>query len=94
MARYIEVERSNNYCGCDSLEHYIFPDTATDEDIDNYIVEGMYDYALDYEYIATGGWDCDWESEEERDTYYEDCYYSWREVTEQEEIDKYNWEEF
>jgi hypothetical protein len=94
MARYIEVTRSNNYFGCDSWEYYIFPDTATDEEINEYVADGMYDYAESYEYVAMGGWDCDWETEEERDEYYADCYYNWRELTEQEEIDGQNWEDY
>jgi hypothetical protein len=94
MARYIEVTRSNNYCGCDSWEYYIFPDTATDEEINEYVADGMYDYAETYEYVATGGWDCDWESEEEREEYYNECFYNWRELTEQEEIDEHNWEDY
>lgn len=92
MARYIIVTRSDDYCGCDSEEYYIFPEGTLDNKIDDYIVEGMYDYAEQYEYIAIGNWDEDWDSEEDRDEYYNNCSFDWHEATE-EEIEEYK-EEF
>lgn len=92
MKRYIIATRSNGYCGCDSTECYIFPEGTTNEEIDKYIDEGMYDYAEDYEYIARGGWDEDWEDEDEAEAYYNECYFDWHDATE-DEIEDYK-EEF
>lgn len=88
--RYIIGTRSNGYCGCDVTEYLIFPENITDSEIDAYFVEGMYDYAQGYEYIAQGGWDEDWESEEEEEMYYENCTYEWHEATEEEKEDYAN----
>lgn len=83
MKRYIIVTRSNGYCGCDSTEYYVFPEGTTDNEIDEYIEEGMYDYAESYEYIARG-WDNDWESEEDEEYYYNECAFDWYEASEEE----------
>lgn len=81
--RYIVVERSNDYCGCDSEEYYAFPDDTPDAFIDNFIEDGMLEYAEAYEWVARG-WGNDWESEEDKQWYYESCSFSWREATEEE----------
>lgn len=86
MARYIIVTRSNNYCGCDSEECYIFPEGTSDIEIDEYIGEGMYDYAEQYDYVARG-WGEDWESEEDEEAYYNDCSFDWHEATVEERED-------
>lgn len=87
MKRYIIVTRSNGYCGCVSTEYYIFPEGTIDNEINEYIQEGMYDYAQSYEYIAQGGWDEDWEDEEEEQAYYDDCCFDWHDATEEEKED-------
>jgi len=84
MKRYVIVTRYNGYCGCDSTEYYIFPEGMADGEIDEYIEEGMYDYAEDYEYVARGGWDEDWESEDDREEYYNNCGFDWREADDEE----------
>lgn len=81
--RYIIVNRSNGYCGCDGEEYYAFPDVATDRDIDKYVEEGMYDYAASYSYLVRG-WGKDWESEEEAEYYYSNCYFVWEEISKEE----------
>lgn len=81
--RYIVVERSNGYCGSEVTEYYAFSDDTSDAYIDRFIEEGMYDYAEDYEYLVKA-WDEDWESEADRHDYYVNCYFSWREATEEE----------
>lgn len=83
MKRYIVATRNNNYCECDSEEYYIFPEGTPDSEIDEYIEEGMYDYAESYEYVARG-WGEDWESEEDEEEYYNNCSFYWREATEEE----------
>lgn len=87
MKRYIIVTRSNGYCGCDSTEYYIFPEETTDNEIDEYIQEGMYDYAEQYEYVAIRGWGEDWEDEDDREAYYDNCGFDWHEATEEERED-------
>lgn len=93
MKRYIVVIRSNGYCGCDSTECYIFPEGTTDKEIEEYIEEGMYDYAEDYEYVARGGWDEDWESEDDAEAYYTECDFEWHDA-EEDEIEEYEGEWF
>lgn len=83
MKRYIIVTRHNGYCGCDSTEYYIFPEETTDSEIDEYIEEGMYDYSESYEYLVTG-WGEDWESEDDREEYYDNCGFDWHEADEEE----------
>lgn len=84
MKRYIIVMRSNNnYCGCESIEYYIFPEGTTDSEIDEYIEEGMYDYAKSYEYLVTS-WNGVWESEEEREEYYNNSTFDWFEANQKE----------
>lgn len=86
MARYIIVTRSNNYCGCDSEEYYIFPEGTSDIEIDEYLEQGMYDYAEQYEHVAKG-WGEDWENEDEEEAYYNNCVFDWYEATEEERQD-------
>jgi len=93
MKRYIVVTRSNGYCGCDSTECYIFPERTTDKEIEEYIEEGMYDYAEYYEYVARGGWDEDWESEDDAEAYYAKCDFEWHDA-EEDEIEEYKEEWF
>lgn len=78
MKRYIIATRNNGYCGCDETECYIFPEGTTDREIDKYIEEGMYDYAENYEYLFEG----DWESEDEAQEYYNNCYFDWHDASE------------
>lgn len=86
MKRYIVVTRSNGYCGCDNEEYYVFPEGTADNEIDEYIEEGMYDYALQYEYLIRG-WGNDWASEEDEEEYYSNCGFDWHEATEEERED-------
>ena len=75
MKRYIIATRHNDYCG-DETECYIFPEGTTDKEIDEYIEEGMYDYAESY--------DEEWENEDEAQEYYDDCCFDWRDASENE----------
>lgn len=86
MKRYIIVTRNNSYCGCDSEEYYVFPEGTPDSEIDEYIEEGMYDYAEQYDYVARG-WGEDWESEEDEEDYYNNCGFDWHEADEEEKED-------
>lgn len=76
--RYIVVEFSNGYAGCDSQEYLIFSDNTTDSEIDVYCSEMLYEYAETYSYVARG-WGNNW-TEEDEDLYYENCTFNWLEV--------------
>ena len=83
--RYIKYIYENGYCGCDEEDIITFEDGTTDAEINNYLSEGLNDYASEYEHAAAGyDWDEGWESEEDEEAYYENCSYNWTEVTEAE----------
>lgn len=77
--RYIIATLSNGYCGCDVEEYWAFPDDFTDRDIEEYLYEGIIDYADSYR-------PCNLEFEDEQDEqyYYEDCTVNCREATPEE----------
>lgn len=83
--RYIHFWGSAGLSGTDYNILATFPDDTDD----GHIEESSQDYAMDnaetYEYLATG-WDGDFESEQEREDYYEDALGScdWEEVSKEE----------
>ena len=86
--RYFHLSGGNGYCGCD-WDEYI---AVTEEDFesDSSYIESCadnfaYEYAESYEYVVTG-WNEDWESEEDREDYYDSIsdYTNWEEITEEE----------
>lgn len=87
---YIHFSFSNGYCGCDE-EDYIcrtianddISQQAIDDSIQEEFEDKMYEYLEEYEYIATG-WGEDWESEEDREEYYQGGYCGWEYITEEE----------
>lgn len=83
MERYIVITLSNGYCGCDKTEYVIFPEGTTDSEIEAYIEDEIVDYAESYSCMATG-WEGDFESEEDEETYYDNINSNWREVTKEE----------
>lgn len=84
--KYVKFFISNGYCGCDYEEVQCFEDDITDEDIGAICDDLAYANAEDYEYIACGGWDAEWEDEDDKEMYYEDAYSysSWSYITEEE----------
>ena len=88
---YVRFSFSNGYCGCDE-EDYICRTVANDDisqsEVDNSVQrefeDEMYEYLENYESAATGGWDEDWESEEEKEEYYQGEYCNWEYITEEE----------
>ncbi len=84
--RYIKFIGGNGYCGCDIEEYKTFKDGYPDELIDQYARELAESNGEDFEHIATG-YDGEFETEEERESYYEDCWCNWEEITLEE------WEE-
>lgn len=86
--RYFHLSGGNGYCGCDWDEYIAVTEEELESDpsyvtscADNF----AYGYAESYEYIATG-WNVGWESEEEREEYYNSIldYTNWEEITEEE----------
>lgn len=83
--QYVRICYDNGYAGCCD-EHYLaFDDECTEEYINGFVSEGLYDYAESYSHVASG-WE-GFENEEDEEYYYENCYYDW------EFISKEEWEE-
>ena len=87
---YVRFSLSNGYCGCrreDYVKHIVENDdisqSAIDEHIQEWFENEMYEYLETYEYVATG-WGEDWESEEDREAYYQGEYCNWEYITEEE----------
>ena len=83
--RYIHFYGSNGYCGCDYNEYLEVEDDTPEYEIDRYSEEFAYEWAESYEYVATG-WNETWESEEDRENYYEDAVSNagWEEITKED----------
>lgn len=82
--KYIKFYGGNGYCDCDFEQYEVYEDKEVNEDFLNDIAEelGM-DNAQSFEYVVTG-WDEDFESEEDREIYYENIEYGWVEITKEE----------
>lgn len=72
---YVRITFSNDYSGCDEVE-YLEVKSMNDAII--YAEERLPDYAEQYEYLGH------FESEEEIETYYEDCSFDIMEIEEEE----------
>lgn len=81
--KYIKFYGGNGYCGCDFEQYEAYEDNITEDALAEIAYDLANDNAQSYEYIVTG-WDEDFESEEERENYYEDVEYGWEEVTKEE----------
>lgn len=83
---FVRITYENGYCGC---EESVALEVENMEEAEAYATEGIVDYAESYEHVASG-WNDDFESEEERDYYYENCIFRIEEITEEEyEEEKY-----
>jgi len=83
--KYVHFWGSTGYAGTDYEEYVEFEDDALDGDIEGYSEELNYENAETYEYVARG-WGEDWESDEDREEYYETAaeYAGWEYVTKEE----------
>lgn len=81
---YIKFVGGNGYCGCDWEEYQAFEE-FNEKEFDEILEELSYENAESYEYVATG-WGEDFETEEEREDYYDRALSegNWFEVTEEE----------
>lgn len=90
--RYIIVEYSNGYNGCDVQEYCLFKDDTPDSVIDSYCHKRLQEYAEDYEFAAKA-WGSDFEDDEDRDSYYHNCSFYWTEVYDSDIEDNENFNE-
>lgn len=81
--KYVKFEGGTGYCGCDFEEYGMYLDNITDSELDAILSDMVYENALSYEHVVTG-WGEDFESEEERESYYEDTDGSWEFVSKEE----------
>ena len=77
---FVRINYSNGYCGCEVKDDL---EVETMEEAVFYANENLRDYAESYAYVATG-WDKDFESEEEEESYYDNCTFDIDEITEEE----------
>lgn len=88
--KYIIMNFGNGYHGCYQTEKVELADIfeqceVTEEDIDEYVYQQALENAESYEYVATG-YGNDFESEEDRDFYYENIDWGWRYCDEDDNI--------
>lgn len=81
--RFIKFFGENGYCGCDFEQYEAYEDDMTDDVLDEIAADLVQENAENYEYTATG-WGNSFESEEDREFYYENASGGWEEVTEEE----------
>lgn len=81
---YIKFVGGNGYCGCDWEEYQAFDEFNADE-FDDILNELSLEYAESYAYVVTG-WDSTFETDEDREDYYDRALSegNWYEVTEEE----------
>lgn len=91
--RYIIIEYSNGYCGCDVQEYCIFKKDVPDSIIDSYCSERLQEYAKNYMFAAKE-YDSNFKEEDE-ESYYNNCSYNWTEVNPKsnEDFDNDEWTE-
>lgn len=81
---YILYMGGNGYCGCDWEEVREY-DSFNEDEFNETLYQLSCDYAESYEHVATG-WDGSFETEEDRDDYY-NCAVengNWREISREE----------
>jgi len=83
--KYVRFYGGNGYCGCDYEEYYQFSDDCPEEEIETCSMDLGYENAENYEYVVTG-YDEDFETEDDRQQYYEDAlsYCGWDYCTKEE----------
>ncbi len=81
--RYIKFFGGTGYRGCDFEDYLCVSDDYLDSDLDSLAQELAEDNAESYKYIARG-YEDEWESEEDRLSYYGDTYCDWEEITKEE----------
>ena len=84
---YYKFITNTPYCGTEAEEYYAFDEKPTEQELEEIGEQFCRSNAESYEYLATG-WDSDDLSEEDLDEelsyYYDNCEYSWEEITREE----------
>lgn len=81
--RFIKFFGENGYCGCDFEQYEKYEDDMPDDVLDEIAADLVQENAESFEHAATG-WGNDFESEEDREFYYENASGGWEEVAEEE----------
>lgn len=83
--KYVRFYGGNGYCGCDYEYYESFSDDVSESEIETYATELGYENAEAYEYVVTG-WHEDFETEDDRQEYYEDAlsYCGWEYCTKED----------
>lgn len=81
--RYIHFIGGNNYCGCDIDEYITCDDDFSDSALDVIAGDMAWDNGESFEYVATG-WNEGFESEQDEEDYYSNCWCDWVEVSKEE----------
>lgn len=81
--KYVKFMCETPFCGTNNEEYLAFEDSITEGELDDILNDMVYDNAQSFEYCATG-WDFNFESEEEREAYYEDCCGNWVYISKEE----------
>lgn len=81
--RYIKFIGGTDYCGTDFTLVREYEDDWSDADLNEEADELATANGESFEYLATG-WDNDFETEEDREAYYEGCYCGWEEISKEE----------
>ena len=80
--RYIKFTGGTGWSGCD-FEDYVAYENIFDEELDAIAEEYAAENGETYEYVAIG-WGEDWETEQDREDYYENCWCEWEEISKEE----------
>ena len=85
MKYYVFIAHTS-YAGTEN-EYYLKIEEDKVQDLeallDEYAEEFAYENAENFEYLATS-WDDDFKTEEDRESYYNDCYCDYEEITKEE----------
>ena len=84
--RYVRFWAETDYAGTDFEDYQAINEKMTEEDLNEIAEQFGQENAESYEYLATG-WEGEFESEEDREQYYENCTCGWDYVSREE------WEE-
>lgn len=86
--KYYRFMATTPYCGTDCEEYRGYPDNITEEELEQEADTFCYANAESFEYMVTGWNDDEFENETEREeaieNYYNDCYCTYEEISEEE----------
>ena len=87
---YIKYRYENGYPACSEEGVAAYDDGTDIDEIESDLSDGLFEFGTEYEYCADGySFEDGWENEETQNEYYENLYFYWEEIT-QEEYDNFN----